>query len=62
MVAVYVVLAARVFIAVPALVLWSVGSIVAAASLVTPCGMWEFSSLTRDQTCVPCIGRLILHH
>ena len=24
--------------------------------------MWDLSSLTRDQTCVPCIGRRILYH
>ena len=26
------------------------------------CGMWDLSSLTRDQTCVPCIGGLIVNH
>ena len=25
-------------------------------------GMWDFSCLTRDQTCVPCIGRHVLNH
>ena len=25
-------------------------------------GVWDPSSLTRDQTCVPCIGRQILNH
>ena len=25
-------------------------------------GMWHLSSPTRDQTCVPCIGRQILNH
>ena len=24
--------------------------------------MWDLNSLTRDQTCVPCIGRQILNH
>ena len=27
-----------------------------------PCSMWDLSSLTRDQTCLPCIGRQILYH
>ena len=27
-----------------------------------PQGMWDLSSPTRDQTCVPCIGRQILNH
>ena len=27
-----------------------------------PCGMWDLSSLTRDQTLVPCIGKQILNH
>ena len=27
-----------------------------------PHGMWDLSSLTRDQTCIPCIGRQIPHH
>ena len=27
-----------------------------------PYGMWDLSSLTRDGTCVPCIGRQILNH
>jgi len=26
------------------------------------CGMWNLSSPTRDQTCVPCIARHILNH
>ena len=26
------------------------------------CGLWHLSSLTRDQTCIPCIGRWILNH
>ena len=26
------------------------------------CGMWDISSLTRDQTCVPCIARQFLNH
>ena len=26
------------------------------------CGMWGLSSLTRDQTCVPCTARQILNH
>ena len=25
-------------------------------------GVWDLSSLTRDRTCVPCIGRRILNH
>ena len=27
-----------------------------------PQGMWDHSSLTRDQTCTPCIGRWNLNH
>ena len=27
-----------------------------------PCGMWDPSSLTGDQTCIPCIARQILNH
>ena len=27
-----------------------------------PRSMWDLSSLTRDRTCVPCIGRRILYH
>ena len=27
-----------------------------------PCGMWDLSSLTRDRTRVPCVGRRILNH
>ena len=27
-----------------------------------PCGMWDLSSLTRDQTLVPCVGKRILNH
>ena len=27
-----------------------------------PRGMWDLSSLTRDQTCTPCIGRRSLNH
>ena len=27
-----------------------------------PCGMWDLSSPTGDQTCVHCIGRWILYH
>ena len=26
------------------------------------CGMWDLSSLTRDQTHISCIGRRILNH
>ena len=26
------------------------------------CGTWDLSSPTRDQTCIPCIGRWILNH
>ena len=25
-------------------------------------GMWDFSSLTRDRTCIPCTARQILNH
>ena len=28
----------------------------------SPRSIWDLSSLTRDRTCVPCIGRRILHH
>ena len=39
------------------------GSVVAAHGLSCPaCGMWDLSSLTRDRTCVPCLGRQILNH
>ena len=27
-----------------------------------PCSMWDLSSLTRDQTHTPCIGRQSLNH
>ena len=27
-----------------------------------PQGMWDFSSLNRDRTCIPCIGRRSLNH
>ena len=27
-----------------------------------PCHMWDLSSPTRDQICIPCIGRWILNH
>ena len=30
--------------------------------LFGPRGMWDLSSLTRDQTCTPCIGRRSLNH
>ena len=30
--------------------------------ILLPCGMWDLSSQTRDQTCVPRIGRQILNH
>ena len=30
--------------------------------MTIPCGLWDLSSPTRDQTCVPCIGRWILNH
>ena len=26
------------------------------------CGTWDLSSLTRDRTCIPCIGMQILYH
>ena len=55
--------------------LWHMGSFVAVHGLVLvvacglqsawaqmPCSMWDLSSLTRDQTCVLCIGRWILNH
>ena len=32
------------------------------AALGLSCGMWDLSSLTRDRTCVPYIGRRILNH
>ena len=38
---------------------WALG---AWASVVAVCGMHVGSSWTRDQTCVPCIGRRILNH
>ena len=27
-----------------------------------PSGTWDLNSLTRGQTCSPCVGRLVLHH
>ena len=30
--------------------------------MAIPCGMKHFSSLTRDQTCVPCIGGMESYH
>ena len=30
--------------------------------LATPCGTWDVSSLTRDQTHVPCLGAWHLNH
>ena len=30
--------------------------------LVTPCSMWDLSSLTRDLTCTPNTGRWHLNH
>ena len=30
--------------------------------MTVPCGLWDLHSPTRDQTCVPCIGRWILNH
>ena len=32
------------------------------ACALSNCGMQDLSSLTRDRTCVPCIGRQILNH
>ena len=40
--------------------LWSTGSIVVGTGLVAP--QHVGSSWTRDQTCVPCIGRRITYH
>ena len=51
-----------------ALQLWCAGSVVVARRLSChvqvqfPHGMWNLSSLTRDRTCVLCIGRQILNH
>ena len=50
--------------------LWHVGSCVAARGLLSSCGpwaqlscsTWDLSSSTKDQTCVPCIGKWILNH
>ena len=46
-----------------------IGSVGAAHRLIScgawaqlPHGMWDLSSLTRDRTHVPCIGRWILNH
>ena len=36
------------------------GSLVAARG--APRSMWDLSSQTRDETCLPCIGRWILNH
>ena len=30
--------------------------------LAAACSMWDLSSLARDQTCAPCIGRCSLNH
>ena len=30
--------------------------------LAAACSVWDLSSLTRDQTCAPCIGRWSLNH
>ena len=45
------------------------GSVVAACGLSPSClplpcahSMWDLSSLIRDQTCIPCIGRQVLNH
>ena len=37
-------------------------SLVVAHTLILPHGMWDLSSLTRDQTWVTCIGRQIPNH
>ena len=37
-------------------------SLVEVCGLSLSHGLWDLSSLTRDQTCVPCIGRQILNH
>ena len=44
--------------------LWHVGFSLSGCSSWAglPCGMWDLSSLTRDQTLVPCIGKQILNH
>ena len=39
-----------------------VGSVVEVHRLKLPLSMWDLSSLTRDQTHVPCIGRQIPNH
>ena len=42
--------------------LWCLGLSSYDAQASLPHGMWDLSSPTRDQTCVPCIGRQILNH
>ena len=50
--------------------LWRVGSFVMGCRLLSSCStqaqllhsMWNLSSPTRDQTCIPCIRRQILNH
>ena len=42
--------------------LWHVGFSGCGSWAGLPCGMWDLSSLTRDQTLVPCIGKRILNH
>ena len=45
-----------------ALSLRRVSSVVVAQGLNCPTAMWDLSSPSRDQTCIPCIGRQILYH
>ena len=46
-----------------ALSLRHASSVVVACQLSCPArGMWDLSSLTRDRTCIPCVGRRILYH
>ena len=42
--------------------LWSVGTRNCGMQSQLLCSMWDFSSQTRDQTCVPYISRQILNH
>ena len=44
------------------LLLWCIGSVVAALKFSCPRSLWELSSPTRDQTCIPCVGRQIPNH
>ena len=40
----------------------ALASLVGVCGLSCPHGMWDPSSPTRGQTCVPCIGRWSLNH